>query len=257
MRKLIVLPLSVLSLTILFANPANAGKRTDLENCRVANARIQMLYGRCLGVANLRAVKGQSADLEKCDEQRSSQVAKASFKFNYLRDVSLEVCGLDPISVNRDQALQLLAGGFTLTETQTAALAGSPADVTADNAEFCADSGGTYYADSDTCQVENQGACEAMGGTWGAQGCMPASYITDRDCFRVGACGIDGFNAGSFVGMSKTSSGCGTAPGGNSSYELGAHWRASLTNAFCPVQLSGPGIPITIDPCRVWLCLVD
>ena len=97
-------------------------------------------------------------------------------------------------------------------------------DITSDNAALCTDAGGTYDAGTDTCSVDitsdNQNVCEAAGGTWDSSGCTPAA-VADRDCFREGACGVDGYNSCSHKGVSISSTGCSDTMPGASSYNLG------------------------------------
>ena len=102
-------------------------------------------------------------------------------------------------------------------------------DITTDNAAVCTTAGGTYDAANDTCSVDitsdnaaaEQTGCEAANGTWEASECTPAA-VADRDCFREGACGADGWNIGAYEGVTASSSGCSESTTESDSYNLGA-----------------------------------
>jgi hypothetical protein len=63
--------------------------------------------------------------------------------------------------------------------------------------------------------------CEAAGGSWESGACTPAA-VPDRDCFRAGACGVDGWNYGNYVGVTSSSTGCSDTSAGTDSYTGGA-----------------------------------
>ena len=78
---------------------------------------------------------------------------------------------------------------------------------------------------------DNQTVCEDAGGTWESDACAPVA-VADRDCFREGACGANGFNAGRYQGATKSSSGCDVAPGGSDSYDRGTQWLAICASTY-------------------------
>ena len=133
----------------------------------------------------------------------------------------LDTCSVDITSDNA--ALCTDAGGTYYAGSDTTSPVCS-VDITSDNAALCTDAGGTYDAGTDTCSVDitsdNQNVCEAAGGTWDSSGCTPAA-VADRDCFREGACGVDGYNSCSHKGVSISSTGCSDTMPGASSYNLG------------------------------------
>ena len=100
-------------------------------------------------------------------------------------------------------------------------------DITLDNAAICYSAGGTYDAVTDTCSGDTSGnlaaeqaGCEAANGTWDGSVCTPAA-VADRDCFREGACGVDGWNYGPYEGVTVSSTGCADTAAGIDSYSLG------------------------------------
>lgn len=68
--------------------------------------------------------------------------------------------------------------------------------------------------------LNDQEICEAAGGTWDSGACTPAD-AADRDCFREGACGVDGDNYGDFAGVDLYNSGCDSAVHSDSTYDYG------------------------------------
>jgi hypothetical protein len=229
---------SILTLAIALAFsftavPADAA--TDLEKCRVYNAKIKMNYAKCLELDNLLVEKGKAAK-GVCDSKRTASLEKATAKFVIKLGVGAAECGIDTDTAAADQALQWLASGDgSLTAEQEAALAGTAADITSDNASLCTDAGGTYDAGTDTCSVDitsdiaaaEQAGCEAANGTWDGSVCTPA----DRDCFREGACGVDGWNQGAYAETSAPSD-CPLSPcSSGGSYNCGlAMYQANMAS---------------------------
>ena len=66
-------------------------------------------------------------------------------------------------------------------------------DITSDNAGVAA--------------AAEQAACEAANGTWDGSVCAPAA-VPYRDCFLVGACGLDGWDYGAYEGEDEFVTGC-------------------------------------------------
>lgn len=54
---------------------------------------------------------------------------------------------------------------------------------------------------------DNETVCTGAGGTWDDSVCTPAP-VADPDCFRKGACGAEGWDSGSYAGVTLSSSGC-------------------------------------------------
>ena len=200
--------LSTLAITLaitFMATPADA--LTDLAKCRVYNAKIKMNYAKCLELDKLLVEKGK-APKGNCDSKRTASLEKATAKFVTKLDVNDAACGIDTETADGDQALQWLASGDgSLTAEQEAALAGTAADITSDNAAIAA--------------AAEQDGCEAANGTWDASVCTPAA-VADRDCFREGACGVDGWNIGAYVGVTSFSTGCFDTTTGQDTYNSGA-----------------------------------
>lgn len=191
------LSLSIALASLCTTAPADAA--TDLEKCRVYNAKIKMNYAKCLEQDNLLVEKGKAAK-GICDSKRTASLEKATAKFVTKLGVGAADCGIDTDTAAADQALQWLASGDgSLTAEQEAALAGTVADITSDN----------------------QAVCEAAGGTWENDACTPVA-VGDRDCFREGLCGVDGHNYGAFAGLTISNSGCDETGYGTNSYYRGS-----------------------------------
>ena len=201
---------AVLTLAFSFtATPAEAGLE-PLAKCRVYNAKIKMNYAKCLELDNLLVEKGKAAK-GICESKRTTSLEKATAKFVTKLGVDAADCGIDTATTEADQALQLLASSDQpLTPEQEAALAGTAADITSDNAEIAA--------------TAAQATCSEANGTWDGSVCTPAA-VPDRDCFREGACGVDGWNDGAYVGVTSSSTGCSDTSAGTDSYTKGV--------AFC------------------------
>ena len=193
--------LSTLAITLaitFMATPADA--LDDLAKCRVYNAKIKMNYAKCLELDELLVEKGKAAK-GVCDSKRTASLEKATAKFVTKLGVGAADCGIDTETAAADQALQWLASGDgSLTAEQEAAF------------------------------------CEAANGTWAAPDCTPAA-VADRDCFREGACGVDGFNYGDYHGVPRIYTGCDDTVAGTSSYDAGSSfWVQMLASPLlCPV----------------------
>jgi len=186
MKKLV----RTLAIALVFlCTTAPADAATDLEKCRVYNAKIKMNYAKCLELDNLLVEKGKAAK-GICDSKRTASLEKATAKFVTKLGVGAADCGIDTATTAADQALQLLASSDApLTTEQAAALAGTVADITSDNAAIA------------------QSTCEAANGTWENEWCT-AAQAPNRDCFRAGACGVEGYNDGEYAGLTQAASGC-------------------------------------------------
>ena len=177
-----------------------------LKKCRIYSAKIKMNYAKCLELDNVLVAKGK-APKGICESKRTASLDKATAKFVTKLGVDAAACGIDAATTETDQALQLLASSDEpLSAEQQAALAGTAADITSDNAAIAAAAGQT--------------GCEAAGGTWESDACTPAP-VADRDCFREGVCGVDGYDLGDYAGLTISSSGCDETSAGVSSYNLG------------------------------------
>ncbi|MFT5041864.1 MAG: hypothetical protein ACI8TX_002844 [Hyphomicrobiaceae bacterium] len=150
--------LSTLAVTLaitFMATPAYA--LDDLGKCRVYNAKIKMNYAKCLELDKLLVEKGK-VPKGNCDSKRTASLEKATAKFVTKLDVNDAACGIDTETADGDQALQWLASGDgSLTADQEAALAGTAADITSDNAAIAA--------------AAEQAGCVAAGGTWENDAC--------------------------------------------------------------------------------------
>ena len=70
--------------------------------------------------------------------------------------------------------------------------------------------------------ANDQTVCEDANGTWDDSVCTPAA-MPDRDCFREGACGTEGWNDSSspYAGVTISSTGCSDTTLGFETYEKG------------------------------------
>ena len=73
--------------------------------------------------------------------------------------------------------------------------------------------------------ANDQTVCEDANGTWDDSVCTPAA-MPDRDCFREGACGADGWNDDftPYAGVTISSTGCSDTVHGVETYEKGRDW---------------------------------
>ncbi len=224
------------------ATPADAAL-SNADKCNVFRAKTEMNFAKCMKIANLLEAKGKTPDRAKCVTKYDDGIAKAKTKFvNDKMSVTEADCSLDQSSTDGAKALDIVAAGQELAnfDLNTGTLpmlddiqslideAVGNVDITSDNASLCTDAGGTYDAGTDTCSVDitsdnaaaEQDGCEAANGTWDDSVCTPAA-MPDRDCFREGACGVDGWNRGSYVGVTISSTGCSDTIPGTDTYQKG------------------------------------
>ena len=237
--------LSTLAITLAFTStavPADAAL-SNADKCNVFRAKTEMNLSKCMKIANLLEAKGKTADRAKCVTKYDDGIAKAKTKFvNEKLNVTEAECGLEQASTDAVKALDIVSAGqelatFGLDDSDLAIgtdiqslidEAVAEVDITSDNAAVCTTAGGTYDAGTDTCSVDitsdnaaaEQTGCEAANGTWDGSGCTPAP-VADRDCFREGACGADGWNIGAYVGVTASSTGCSETTPGSDSYSVG------------------------------------
>ncbi|MEO2168787.1 MAG: hypothetical protein ABGY42_11845 [bacterium] len=222
MKFLTLMLAAVMTLAFSFtATPAAA--LDPLAKCRVYNAKIKMNYAKCLELDNLLVEKGKAAK-GICDSKRTASLEKATAKFVTKLSVSPEDCGIDTDTADAQRDVQLLAS--------------------ANSQSACEDANGTW--DNDVCTADptsdntaiaaaaGQAACEAADGLWFVNDfdedeCAPAP-VTDRDCFREGACGADGFNHGYYAGVNLSSSGCSDTTAGSTSYNRGTEVVSVIWN---------------------------
>ena len=148
--------------------------------------------------------------LEKC------RVYNAKIKMNYAKCLEL-----DNLLVEKGKA----AKGICESK-RTASLEKATAKFVTKLGVDAADCG----IDTDTADAQrdvqllasanSQSACEDANGTWDGSVCTPAA-VPDGDCFREGACGVDGWNDGAYVGVTSSSTGCSDTSAGNYSYLQG------------------------------------
>ena len=68
--------------------------------------------------------------------------------------------------------------------------------------------------------ANSQSVCEDANGTWDEGVCTPAA-MPDRDCFREGFCGTDGWVQGPYAGVTISSTGCSDTLAGSDTYRDG------------------------------------
>ena len=189
-----------LALALSFTATPDAAALTDLEKCIVYNAKIKMNYAKCLELDKLLVAKGKAAK-GICESKRTASLEKATKKFVTKLEVSADDCRIDLAPATADQVQQLFGAGVALTESQLNALSSNSTIET-------------------IAAAAAQAACEDATGTWDGSVCTPAA-VPDRDCFREGACGVDGWNDGAYVGVTSSSTGCSDTSAGTDSYTKG------------------------------------
>ena len=245
--------LSTLAITLAFsftAAPAEAGL-TEGQKCAMKANLLSGKFSLCLSKADANVSKGRLSDTAAADAKCETKFrdgwdkVRTKAQEKDADNGNAEMLGADCNGAMSDavrdsvEASALIAAGrhdmtaFAVSEADLADDSGvqelideavAAVDITSDNASLCTDAGGTYDAGTDTCSVDitsdNQTVCEAANGTWDSSGCTPAA-VADRDCFREGACGVDGYNLCAYEGVSISSTGCSDTVPGEQSYNLG------------------------------------
>ena len=203
MKKLV----RTLAIALVFlCTTAPADAATDLEKCRVYNAKIKMNYAKCLELDKVLVERGKAAK-GICGSKRTASLEKATAKFVTKLGVGAADCGIDTDTADADQALQWLASGDgSLTAEQEAALAGTAADITSDNASLCTDAGGTYDSGTDTCTPGYNCTIGAMCSAWAAE------YPEDLPNYT-----------NNYVGHTAATFGCPSGP-----WHFSYHWLETL-----------------------------
>jgi hypothetical protein len=246
--------LSTLAITLAFtftAVPADAGL-TEGQKCAMKANLLSGKFSLCLSKADANVSKGRLSDTAAADAKCETKFrdgwdkTRTKAQEKDADNGNAERLGADCNGAMSDavrdsvEASALIAAGrhdmtaFAVSEADLADDSGvqelideavAAVDITSDNASLCTDAGGTYDAGTDTCSVDitsdNQTVCEAANGTWDASVCTPAA-VADRDCFREGACGLDGFNNGPwYPGTDIVSTGCDLTDYGQTTYANG------------------------------------
>ena len=218
--KTTILPLAIALAFSFTAVPADAAL-SNADKCEVFRAKTEMNFAKCLKVANLLEAKGKTGDRAKCVTKFDQGIAKAKTKFvNDKLNVTEAECSLNQEAVDAIKALDLVAANVALADYGLDsgdlplyqdiqdliddAVAG--VDITSDNATIAA--------------AAAEAACGDANGTWDDSVCTPAA-MPNRDCFREGACGVDGWNRGSYVGVTISSTGCSDTIPGTDTYQKG------------------------------------
>jgi hypothetical protein len=205
--------LSTLAIALVFSftAPPDAAALTDLEKCIVYNAKIKMNYAKCLELDKLLVAKGKAAK-GICESKRTASLEKATKKFVTKLEVSADDCRIDLAPATADQVQQLFGAGVALTESQLNALSSNSTIET-------------------IAAAAAQAGCEAANGSWEGSVCTPAA-VPDRDCFREGACGVEGWNDGAYVGVTSSSTGCSDTSAGTDSYTKGLGIYSLINSNF-------------------------
>ena len=259
--------LSTLAVALAFTfmpTPAEA-VLTEGQKCAMKANLLSGKFSLCLNKADANVSKGRLSDTAaadaKCETKFRSGWDKTRTKAQE-KDAdngNAEMLGADCNGAMSDavrdsvEASALIAAGrhdmtaFAVSEADLADDSGvqelideavAAVDITSDNASLCTDAGGTYDAGTDTCSVDitsdNQTVCEAANGTWDSSGCTPAA-VADRDCFREGACGVDGYNLCAYEGVSISSTGCSHSVSGEHSFNQGVElyvWQRDISDIY-------------------------
>ena len=211
--------LSTLAVTLAFtftAAPADAAL-SNADKCNVFRAKTEMNFSKCMKIANLLEAKGKTADRAKCVTKYDDGIAKAKTKFvNEKLNVTEAECGLEQASTDAVKALDIVSAG---QELATFGLDDSDLAIGTDIQSLIDEAVAGVDITSDNAAAEQAG-CEAAGGTWENDACTPVA-VADRDCFREGACGSDGWDYGTYAGGTAASTGCGQTVSDYAAYESG------------------------------------
>ena len=208
------------------AVPADAGL-TEGQKCAMKANLLSGKFSLCLSKADANVSKGRVSDTvaadAKCETKFRDGWGKTREKAQD-KDASL---GADCDGAMSDAVRDSVEASALITagRDDLAAFAVSENDI-------AGDSGIQELIDEAVAEVDitsdNQTVCEAANGTWEASECTPAA-VADRDCFREGACGADGWNIGAYEGVTASSSGCSETTTGSDSYNVGASGEGDLS----------------------------
>ena len=263
---------SILALAIALAfsftaTPADAAP-SEQDRCKRQVAKAERKHAGCVTGVAARSLRfgqqtgPQPAALSTCDTRRATALDRIGAKFPSLAPGD---CGLDTASAAARAAAALVLAGLEepIDNAAIAAAAAQAAcedangtwendacaavDITSDNASLCSDAGGTYDAGTDTCSVDitsdNEAVCTDAGGMWDGSVCTPAT-VADRDCFREGVCGADGWRARDYASVTISSTGCSETVSGTDSYNRGDEWASyHWSMAMLSMCYNTPGSP--------------
>ena len=198
--KTTILPLAIALAFSFTATPA-AGGLSNQTKCDSGKLLAAAKFSQCrIKVDFIALKKGDKLSAEKKTAMEDKCDTKINEAFVKLEEKYPDA-GDDKCSTYGDAA-NMIAGLVFVS------------DAVADGS-VSADGSGAVDITSD-----NQAVCEAAGGSWEGSGCTSAA-VPDRDCFREGACGVDGWNRGSYVGVTISSTGCSDTIPGTDTYQKG------------------------------------
>lgn len=264
--------LSTLTITLAItsmATPAEAGLNEG-QKCAMKANLLSGKFSLCLSKADANVSKGRLSDTAAADAKCETKFrdgwdkTRTKAQEKDADNGNAEMLGADCNGAMSDavrdsvEASALIAAGrhdmraFAVSEADLADDSGvrglideavAAVDITSDNA------------------AAEQAGCEAANGTWAGSVCTPAA----PDCFRLGACGSDGWNYGSYAGSTAASTGCDQTEYGSATYAKGvvdlqysrdnnhiAAWRiCDGLEAECVTDptICDDGNPCTIDSC--------
>lgn len=215
-----------LALALSFTAAPAAAKLSEGRKCAMKANLLTGKLSLCLNKADANVSKGKATDTAaadaKCEKKFRDGWDKTRDKAEE-KDASLGAdCDGAMSDAVRDsvEASSLIAAGrdLTLFAVSDADLADdSGVQTLIDDAVAAVD---ITSNDPGVAAAAAQAACVEANGTWDGSVCTPAA-VPDRDCFRAGACGVDGWNDGAFVGVTSSSTGCSDTSAGTDSYTLG------------------------------------
>jgi hypothetical protein len=201
------------------ATPANA-KVSAKQKCDAGKQTATAKHLQCRTLAEAKNTKKpdvtkRSAALAKCDTKLSDMFAKFEGK-----------APEDSMAADEDQCsnyedyTNVLELNVTISD---AVATGLPS--TSPHAVFSV----AFVQSLSDAASNNQGICETAGGTWASGACTPAA-VPDRECFREGACGVDGWDhpQGVFAGVTISSTGCSDTTAGTESYNGGVFYSSVI-----------------------------
>ena len=227
---------SILTLAIALAFsftavPADA-LLTEGQKCAMKANLLSGKFSLCLSKADANVSKGRLSDTAaadaKCETKFRDGWGKVRTKAqekdadNGNAEMLGADCGGAMSDAVRDsvEASALIAAGRDMTPFAVS------------EADLAGDSGIQALIDEVDITSDNQTVCEAANGTWDGSVCTPAA-VPVRDCFREGACGVEGWNYAAYAGVDSSSTGCSDTIEGFQSYTSGKNAATDLYTLNC------------------------
>ena len=230
-----------MGLAFTFTPTPAAGGLSNQTKCDSGKLLAAAKFSQCrIKVDFLALKKGDKLSAEKKTAMEDKCDTKINEAFVKLEEKYPDA-GDDKCSTYGDAA-NMIAGLVAVSDAVadgSVSTGGSGAvDPTANDQTVCEDANGTWENDDCTAAdptSDNQSVCEDANGTWDEGVCTPAA-MPDRDCFRAGACGTDGWDFGLYAGLNISSTGCSDTLAGSDTYRDGRDYYATFVppRPLCP-----------------------